>query len=245
MTLELIDGSLFLQYETGGGLTSRKEALVGNHLNNGQQHKVNLQLSDSGSVIIIDDNNCSNSNVTCFFETKTTDNEVPLFTPEMFIGGIPSTDNASVFHLQTDSSLVSTISNLQINYTNLKFADVNFNDVVSGTVHTESLCSNLHCNNGVCEDLWVASTCRCDSFYTGELCDILTTAHLSGQSSLYFDGIAINDTLKFEVSFPLNHSSGLIVAISEVWCLCTIYGSTITFIQFVLGKQNQPNKCRT
>lgn len=221
MTLELLEGSLLLKYETGGGLNSEKEALVGDHLNDELPHRVNLQLSEAGSVILIDDNNCS-SGVVCFAETKTTDNEVPSFSPEVFIGGASITnDDASVFHLQTRLSLVSTISNLQINHTSVEAANTQSIDIDSGVIHTEDPCNNLQCDNGVCVDLWVTSTCRCDNFYTGELCDVLTTAHLTGQSALYFDGVAINETIWLEATFQVN--SGLLLAITEVCdvlCMC-------------------------
>ncbi len=213
LALELIEGSLLFKYDTGGGFSSNKELLLGNNLNDGQQHLVSFRVNETGSMVFLDSNNCT-SDVLCFGETSTSESESSVFSSDLFIGGSSINDNATLFHLQSDSSLISTISYFKVNQSFIEYADVKSDGISLGNLRSGDPCIDSQCVNGVCEDLWLSSECNCNTYYyEGDFCTVLTTSHLDGKSVLSFDR-NINGDIVFESSF--NEDSGLVLGIIEV-----------------------------
>ena len=227
LALELLEGSLFLKYETGGGLNVKKQFLLGNNLNDGLQHRIDLFINEAGTALVLDSNNCS-SNVLCYGETSTSDSAEPSFLSELLIGGYAVNDNAAQFHLETELSLISTISNFYLNHTKVKYTDFTLESCSLGNLRANDPCVDKQCANGACIDLWLSSGCTCDNYYVGDLCDLLTTAHLTKESVVSFDS-NINDLVIFESTFQVE--SGLLFSIVEVCCNIIII-LTFTFFLY-------------
>ena len=228
LAIELLEGSLFLKYETGGGLNVKKEILLGSNLNDGLQHHIDLFVNEAGTVLVLDSNNCS-SNVLCYGETSTSDSAEPSFLPELLIGGYAVNDNAAIFHLETELSLISTISHFYLNHTKVKYTDFTLESCSPGNLRTNDLCVDKQCVNGACIDLWLSSDCTCDNYYEGDLCDLLTTAHLTKESVVSFDS-NIYDQIIFESTFQ--EESGLLFSIVEVRCNIIVI-LTFTFFLYI------------
>ena len=215
VALELQDGSLVLKYETGGGLTPEKQTAVGANLDDGEYHHVSLIIKPIGAEIFVDSNNCS-AGVSCYGNTVTSLNTIPLFSSNLFIGGVGMKDNASSFHLESEVSLISTIKSLRINHTLIEYANIlNEMDVMLGVLREVDPCAGNSCVRGDCVDLWLTSTCSCPYQYVGEECEILTTAHLNVSSALYYNVQNI-DSFVFEFSVTVQDESGLLATVVEV-----------------------------
>ena len=212
LSVELWGGSLLLKYETGGGLSPEKEALVGENINDGTYHHVNLRFGRDRATIVLDADNCT-SDVLCYAETVTSSDSLPSFSTELYIGGVPMEDNATIFQLQNDFSLVSTITSLRINHTLIEYASVKSEDLSLGSLRTANPCSGNPCANGECVDLWLSSECSCSYHYVGEQCELLSTAHLTEVSAMHYT-VNVSEEVMFE--FSTEGESGLLLAISEV-----------------------------
>ena len=213
---------MLFKYDTGGGFSSNKEVLLGENLNNGLQHRVDLKIDQTGSTIFLDLNNCSND-ILCYGETSTSESATPSFSSDLFIGGSSINDNATLFHLQNDVSLISTILDFQVNKTSIQYTDVKSDGISLGNLRTDDLCSNnSQCVNGVCVDLWLSSECNCNSYYyEGDVCDVVTTSHFTGESVLTFNRDNNEDDIVFEASF--REDSGLVLGIVEVSLILVMY----------------------
>lgn len=187
---------------------------MGSQLNDGLSHHVSLIVTTTGASILVNSNNCS-SDVVCFGQTKTTTNISPVFTSPCYIGGVVGYfSNATQFHLETDQSLVSTLSSLRIDHELVDYNDIiELSQIMLGSVHIAPLCQPNPCaNSQPCYDLWSNYTCDCNNGYTGDHCQLLTTAHFDTTSALMFT-LPMTSKLQFEFTVQ---SDGFLFSITIV-----------------------------
>ena len=183
-----------MKYETGGGLSLNKEVQVGGGLNDGLTHHVAVSIVQNGTMIQLDNGNCSGG-LPCFGETSLTPQQgQPAFFSYLYVGGVETVGMAETFQLENTDTLICTISGLRINHQQVKYSPSSARGLELGSGRV-AVCEPSPCeNNGVCQDLWVNYSCACLYQYTGERCQSLAVAHLSSESV-----ISLNTT---EAGFP-------------------------------------------
>ena len=203
-----MSGSLLLKYETGGGLGPNKMVQVGMGLNDGIPHHVAITLQGPLASIAVD--------TSLFGSTAPSPNSpLPQFASPLFIGGFGLPTIATSFHLQSDASLVATISNFRINQQLLLYSSIVMqNEVDFAFLRDMNMCAPTPCSNGgQCVDLWTNYSCTCSHGYSGERCQVQNLAHYSLSA---FSVHPISNVTNITYRFTTQQHSGVIMTLISV-----------------------------
>ena len=207
LSLELMEGSLLLKYETGGGLGSNKMVQIGAGLNDGYPHHVAISLQGAVASISV--------NTSLFGSTSPPPSSLPpQFTSSLFVCGVGMTTTATSFHLQSTTSLVATIRSFQVNHTLLQYSAVLEQTRAVLGFPLSSRCSPNPCSNGgQCVDLWTRYSCSCTLGFTGERCEIYNLAHFPANASL---DLQVPVVTNISFGFSTLQQSGVLMTITSV-----------------------------
>ncbi|KAH9423108.1 Cadherin EGF LAG seven-pass G-type receptor 2 [Dermatophagoides pteronyssinus] len=233
--LELINGRVYFSFSLGG--VNRAQVSVGNRLNDGQWHHVQVNYVNRTATLILD--NCDEAllsavdrydlgpefacanRTTLILESRCSDRMQTCFrfldlTGPLQIGGLPP--------LPTEFQVENTdfngcISDLRIDHNLVDFDGyVANNGTIVGCPSKKSFCNTNSCNGrGQCEDAWNGYVCRCENGYTGQDCLISTDTvrHFKGNGFLSFTPNLQPLAYPWIVSFDMRTSArnAIIVAI--------------------------------
>lgn len=204
--LELIDGRIYFSYSLGG--QNRAQVSVGNRLNDGQWHEVEINYINRTATLKLDSCDeallsaverydlgpefaCANK-TTLILESRCSDRMQTCFrfldlTGPLQIGGLPPLP--TTFQV-ANTNFNGCISDLYIDHNLVDFDSyVANNNTAIGCDSKRSFCTANSCNNrGQCEDAWGGYTCRCGDGYSGLDCleDTGDVRHFRGDGFLSF-----------------------------------------------------------
>ena len=204
--LELIDGRIYFSFSLGG--INRAQVSVGQRLNDGQWHEVEVNYVNRTATLKLDSCDeallsaverydlgpefaCANK-TTLILETRCSDRMQTCFrfldlTGPLQIGGLPPLPTS--FQVE-NTDFVGCISDLHVDHNLVDFDSYVANNNTSvGCDAKRSFCTANSCNNhGACEDAWKGYVCRCDDGYSGQDCleDSGDVRHFRGDGFLSF-----------------------------------------------------------
>ena len=181
---------------------------VGTGLNDGTPHHVAITLQGALASIAVDTSSFGST-------SPSPDSPLPQFTSPLFIGGFGSPTMATLFHLQSDVSLVATISNFRINQQLLLYSSVvEHIEVDFAFFRDVNMCAPTPCSNGgQCVDLWADYSCTCSHGYSGERCQVQNLAHYSLSA---FSVHPVNNVTNITYGFTTQQHSGVIMTLISV-----------------------------
>lgn len=213
ISLELIEGSLLLKYNSGD---APLQVEFGDEMSNGEYHNVMIEISSNGSIQLYLD--CT-SDGNCLRHEAITHPTINFSTiTPFYVGGVDPPSQESLYHLASNTSFVGSISNFSINGELLNLLPNNAGSTIvrSRNVVVDhkrlNQCENQPCmNGGQCIDLWFNYQCQCPLAYSGQRCDFLFLVNFESNSYLYIEHAEPITSLRLQFS-TLNNDGILLSA---------------------------------
>ena len=198
--MELVGGRIRITYNTGT-LEGIKSESLGENLNDGQFHHVQVDSRPPTANITLDKNACKSSlssGCDVSVQSHQTFTSLNLIYP-LYFGGVDPEMADFDPYLHSSEGITGCIKNVYVNTQIQDLLGDNNSSLPVPGCRTLSPCDSLPCLNGAtCRDLWDSFTCSCSvGFDDTKNCQLQTSANFLPNQSLYFSSPTLS-TMSFE-----------------------------------------------